>query len=600
MITKYHKLIITFIILFMAIVSFSLAWTDSLTFDEVAHISAGYTYAKAHDYRLNPEHPPLLKVLSGIAILPLRPNFDWNANFWTTSNNGEYGQWDAGRHLLHQANNNTDWLAFWARVPVVIISLLFGLFLFFWGKKLGGIITGLFALILYAFDPNILGHNHFVTTDIAIAVAIGVAFYFFLQFIKKPTWTNALIGGLILGAAQATKFSAIILLPIFTLILITYPIIKYYKRDESRWKTLWQYILKGVFSLIIMFFTVWIIYVPVSYKMTSEILPPITEVKSQPEKYARDKYLTNFILKANNNTVTRPLAVYAQGLMQVLSRVNDGNVTYFLGNVSSDASMIYFPFVFVAKQTLIHMFFYCITITLIVITFVRGGFNLFTQKLHTSIIQFRTFVLNRFHELTLGTFVIFYSYLSVTGNLNIGFRHLFPMMPLIYILSAKIIIDSYKTLRNPQRKNIVRTAFMTLIITLVAVVVSTYPYYMSYFNTLFGGPMNGWHYVTDSNADWGQDLKRLNAYLNKHPEIDKIRITYFGGDDIHNRLGEDKYILWWDSKRPIESGYYALSTFFIQESIHDKKKAYDDSYRWLEDYEPIDQVGTSFLIYKID
>ncbi|HIP50327.1 MAG TPA: hypothetical protein EYG99_02655, partial [Candidatus Pacebacteria bacterium] len=95
----------------MAIVSFSLAWTDSLTFDEVAHISAGYTYAKAHDYRLNPEHPPLLKVLSGIAILPLRPNFDWNANFWTTSNNGEYGQWDAGRHLLHQANNNTDWLA---------------------------------------------------------------------------------------------------------------------------------------------------------------------------------------------------------------------------------------------------------------------------------------------------------------------------------------------------------------------------------------------------------------------------------------------------------------------------------------------------------
>ncbi|XLQ20478.1 MAG: ArnT family glycosyltransferase [Candidatus Moraniibacteriota bacterium] len=601
MITKYHKLIIVFIILFMAIVSFSLAWTDSLTFDEVAHIPAGYSYAAKHDYRLNPEHPPLLKALSGIAILPLQPNFDWSADFWTTANNyGEYGQWAAGRHLLHQANNNVDLIVFWARVPVVIISILFGLFLFMWGKKLGGIITGLFAFILYAFDPNILGHNHFVTTDIAIAAAIGVAFYFFLQFIKKPTWTNALFGGLALGLAQVTKFSAIILLPLFALILITYPIIKYYKRDESRWKTLGLYLTKGIFSIVIMFFTVWLVYLPVSYKMPPDVLPPITEIKSQPEKYARDKYLTNFIYAANNYTITRPLAAYTQGLMQVLSRVNDGNVTFFLGNVSSEASTIYFPFVFIAKQTLLHLFFYCIALTLIAITFVRGGFNLFTQKLQTSLIQFRKFILNRFHEIVLGIFILFYSYLSITGNLNIGFRHLFPMMPLIYILTAKIIIDSYKNLRNPIRKNIIRNIFIALIITLIATVISVYPYYMSYFNVLFGGPTNGWHYVTDSNADWGQDLKRLKIYLDNHPEIDKVRISYFGGDDIHNRLGEDKYILWWDSKRPIEPGYYALSTFFIQESIYDKNKSYDDSYRWLADYEPIDQVGTSFLIYKID
>ena len=585
----------------MAVVSFSLAWTDSLTFDEVAHIPAGYTYVKAHDYRLNPEHPPLLKVLSGIAILPLRPNFDWNADFWTTPNNyGEYGQWAAGKYLLHQSGNNTDWLVFWARVPVIIISLLFGIFLFFWGKKLGGIITGLFALILYAFDPNILGHNHFVTTDIAIALAIGVAFYFFLQFIKKPTWTNALIGGLALGVAQVTKFSAIILLPIFALVLITYPIIKYYKKDESRLKVLGQYILKGIFSMIIMFFTIWLVYIPVTYKMTADILPPITKIKSQPNKYARDKYLSDFILTANDNALTRPLAVYAQGLMQVLSRVDDGNVTYFLGNVSSEATQIYFPFVFIAKQTLVHLFFYCIALTLIIVIFVRGVFMLFTQKFQTSIIQFRKFILSRFHELVLGIFIIFYSYLSITGNLNIGFRHLFPIMPFIYIITAKIIIDSYKNLRNPKRKKIVRSAFITLIILLVAIVLNAYPYYMSYFNALFGGPLNGWHYVTDSNADWGQDLKRLKIYIDKHPEIDKIRVDYFGGDDIHNRLGADKYILWWDSKRPIEPGYYALSTFFIQESIYDKKKADDDSYRWLQNYTPIDQVGTSILIYKIE
>ncbi len=596
----------------MAVVSFSLAWTDSLTFDEVAHIPAGYSYALKHDYRLNPEHPPLLKVLSGIAILPLHPNFDWNSGFWTTPNEyGEYGQWAAGRHLLHQMNNNTDWIVFWARVPVVIISLLFGLFLFMWGKKLGGIITGLFTLILYAFDPNILGHNHFVTTDIAIAAATGVAFYFFLNFLKNPTWLNAFIGGLALGIAQVTKFSAIILLPLFAILLITYPIIKYYPKKKSdtttssnkihpRIKTISLYILKGCFSIVIMFFTIWIIYIPVSYKMTADILPPITDIKSQPEKYTRDIYLTKFIYKANEFTITRPLAAYTQGLMQVLSRVDDGNVTYFMGNVSSDASSWYFPFVFIAKQTLVHLFFYTIVITLIIITFVRGFFDIFTQKFKTSIIQFRKFILNRFHEISLALFVLLYSYLSITGNLNIGFRHLFPMMPMIYLITAKIIIDSYKSLKNPERKNIVRTLFITLIFTLVAIVLSVYPYYMSYFNILFGGPQNGYKYVTDSNADWGQDLKRLKKYLDNHPEIDKVRISYFGGDDIHNRLGENKYILWWDSKRPIEPGYYAISTFFLQESIYDENKEYDNSYRWTQNYKPIDQVGTSFFIYKIE
>jgi len=601
MITKHYKLIITFIILFMATVSFSLAWNDSLTFDEVAHIPAGYSYVAKHDYRLNPEHPPILKILAGIAVLPLQPHFDWNAEFWTTSNDhGEYGQWAAGRHLLHQAGNNTDWLVFWARVPIIILSLLFGIFLFFWGKKIGGIITGLFALILYAFDPNILGHNHFVTTDIGIAIAISIAFYFFLQFLKKPTWANALFGGLALGFAQATKFSAVILLPLFAILLITYPLIKYYEEDQSRLKTFFLYIIKGIFSIAVMFCVIWLIYIPVTYKMPIDVLPAIAQIKGQPEKHPRDHYLIPFIIKTNEHMFTRPVATYVQGMMQVFNRVDDGNVTYFMGNVSSDASKWYFPFVFIAKQTLVHLFFYTIALTIFVVMLIRGTISLFTQKCKTSFQRFRTFVLNRFSEITLGIFIIFYSYLSVTGNLNIGFRHLFPIMPLIYILTAKTIIDSYKNLHNPKRKNIVRNIFITLIITLVTITTSIYPYYMSYFNILFGGPQNGYHYVTDSNADWGQDLKRLKTYLNNHPEIDKVRIDYFGGDDIHNRLGEGSYELWWASKRPIEPGYYALSTFFLQESIYNKEKEYDDSYRWTQNVKPIDQVGTSFLLYKIE
>lgn len=133
-----------------------------------------------------------------------------------------------------------------------------------------------------------------------------------------------------------------------------------------------------------------------------------------------------------------------------------------------------------------------------------------------------------------------------------------------------------------------------------------YPYYLSYFNEFAGGPKNGYHYVTDSNADWGQDLKRLKKFLDRHPEINKIRVDYFGGGNPQYYLG-DKYIQWWDSKRPIEKGWYAISTNFLQGSVYDTRmkpngkprKPDNESWRWITKYNPSYQVGTSILIYNI-
>jgi ABC-type multidrug transport system fused ATPase/permease subunit len=230
----------------------------------------------------------------------------------------------------------------------------------------------------------------------------------------------------------------------------------------------------------------------------------------------------------------------------------------------------------------------------------RGIIQLFNQDAKTSFQSLRKITISRFHEIALGLFIVFYSYLSITGNLNIGFRHLFPIMPFIYILTSKAIIDSYKNLRNPKRKKIIRSIFIMLILALVTTVFLAYPYYTSYFNILFGGPKNGYHYVTDSNADWGQDLKRLKIWLNNHPEVQKINIDYFGGDNVENRIGKNNYEPWWDSKRPVEPGFYAISTLLLQESTHDTTKHYDDSYQWTQDLTPYAQVGTSIIIYKVD
>src|ERR1700722_14421677 len=41
---------------------------DGFTIDEAYHIAAGLSYVKYHDFRINPEHPPLVKLWVGIVM----------------------------------------------------------------------------------------------------------------------------------------------------------------------------------------------------------------------------------------------------------------------------------------------------------------------------------------------------------------------------------------------------------------------------------------------------------------------------------------------------------------------------------------------------
>ncbi|MDZ4385132.1 MAG: glycosyltransferase family 39 protein, partial [Candidatus Moranbacteria bacterium] len=214
---KNYKIVIALILGFMVIVSFLNAANDSLIYDEDAHIPAGYSYLTRHDIRLNPEHPPLLKDLSALPLLFIKPNFDITQDFWT-KDNADDSQWNAGKNFLFRSGNDPDAIIFLSRLPIILLSLLLGIFIFKWTRELAGITAGIFALVLYAFDPNILGHNHFVTTDLGIAAFITFALYYFLRFIKEPIGKNIFLAGLFLGLVQLVKFSSVLLFPVFGLL----------------------------------------------------------------------------------------------------------------------------------------------------------------------------------------------------------------------------------------------------------------------------------------------------------------------------------------------------------------------------------------------
>jgi len=607
---------------FAVVVSVLNAKNDSLIYDEDAHIPAGYSYLKKFDMRLNPEHPPLIKDISSFPLLFIDLNFDTSKDFWNQNPND--AQWNAGKEFLFNSGNNPDQIIFWSRIPIIALFIILGIFIFKWTRLLSGIGAGLLALILYTFDPNILGHNHFVTTDLGIAAFITFSFYYFLKFIKDPIWKNVFIFAIFLALVQLTKFSSVLIFPIFGMVLIIYSLIKLArsKRENTfgfKMKNFGEYFGKFIISFGISLIIVWIAYFFTTANMPKEKLPEIVNYYFNKDN-TQTIYAKKAIFSMNESDALRPMAAYLFGVARVFQRVAGGNVTYFLGEVSTQGYFSYFPIVFLIKEPLPILLLIFLTLSIFFFKAFQKARSASKDKKSKLSTKISAYIRIRIIEISMISFIVLYLTTSILGRLNIGLRHLFPIFPFIYILVSKTIFDFIKDLKNRKEEFSAYLFVGILSLILIFNTILAYPSYTSYFNELAGGPKNGYRFVTDSNADWGQDLKRLKNWIQeynhcsmqKSPDacagykypieygkpIQKIRVDYFGMADLKYYLGES-VIPWWRDKRPIEPGWYAISTLFLQESIYDRRKANNQSYRWLKNRKPDYQAGTSILIYNI-
>src|SRR3989344_5731594 len=174
-----------------AFLSVGASLQESAIMDELAHIPAGYGYVRYLDYRLNPEHPPLVKAL---AALPLifqnsfgsaqdKLNFPTNKDSWQSDVNG---QWSAGSQFLYESGNDADKIIQWSRLGPIILTLLLIIFIYLWAKELIGRWWALLPTFLFALSPTVLAHGHYVTTDLGAAFGIFIATYYFIKFFLHP------------------------------------------------------------------------------------------------------------------------------------------------------------------------------------------------------------------------------------------------------------------------------------------------------------------------------------------------------------------------------------------------------------------------------
>jgi hypothetical protein len=149
------------------VVSLLLLSQKGLFIDDSMHIPAGYSYLLTHDYRLNQEHPPLIKLLSGLGVWKLHPHFPFESPGWqqaTTPEDPDDGMVKIEEAFFETNTQQFEQIAWYGRLPVLIIPLLLLLAVWWFTRDLFGPVPALLATLLLATEPNIVGNSIVVQT----------------------------------------------------------------------------------------------------------------------------------------------------------------------------------------------------------------------------------------------------------------------------------------------------------------------------------------------------------------------------------------------------------------------------------------------------
>ena len=556
-------------------------FNDCWTFDETTHIVSGYSYLTQQDFRLNPEHPPLIKDLAAAPLLFLNLNFPAEHSAWIQEGDPAWWlQFDFASQFLYQAGNNPDQILLFARIPMILLFIFLAWFVFFWTKKLFGNKTALLSLFFIALSPTFLAHGRLVTTDIGAALGTVLATYFWLKFLKKPSWENVLLTSFILGISLLFKFSLLLLIPFLLITTLFY--VWVYKKPFLKYVA-----LSALIGLIALIFIIWPIYQAHSFNYP--VQQQLKDTAFRLDSASAPEFLIKPLLWMSGQPILRSLSHYFTGIVMTVSRAGGGNTTFYMGQISAEAWRSYFPMVYLIK---IPLPFHILTLLALIWFLI----SIFRKKN----IVIRKWLSEHFTEFAMIIFLVIYWTTSIRGNLNIGVRHLLPVFPFTIILVSRATV---LWLKKPAFLKIKHIFVGILLLWQIVAVILIYPHFLAYFNELVGGPANGYKYVTDSNLDWGQDLRRLTDFVEKN-NIDKIYLNYFGGGSPSYYLG-DKYQRWDAKKEPSQlpaNSWLAISANELQGGRAIPTKGFDqktDHYNWLNQYEPETIIGHSIFVYYI-
>jgi len=534
-VTSHHKLIVGLLLLAILLQCVLSMRVKTVTFDEPRHVLAGYSYLKKGDFSLNWENPPLINVIAAAPLLFLQPKIP--AHFQE--------KYAFMHEFLYGSNDNADQIIFWARIPIVLLSLLLGFFVFKWTSELYGTKAGLFSLLIYAFSPNILAHSRLATTDLGLSCFMFLACYRLWKFGSHPSARNLLLAGLTLGLTLTSKFTAVFLLPVY----LGFPFVQLFLKERTEERPTGN---------------------------GSQVHHPADLLKRGSKLMMYSILIMSMGLLAIGAaypfSLRTPGREYVEGLQWSLGHSERGHDAFLWGQISQKGWW-YYHLVALAIKT-------PIALQIMLLLAIYASLSHSMKK--TNFYQDFFIVLPPILLLTAVS----------AGSVKIGLRHVLPIFPFIFVFIGRL-------LEPVPKRRLFPIAALCLTVWYLLSSIIIYPHYLAYFNEYVGGPANGYKYLVDSNLDWGQDLKGLKTYLESR-NIGKVKLAYFGIADpqycgISYEPISDQDLLDLKEGR-FTRDVFAISATFLQGLYLPDR----DRYQWFKNRPPTAQIGYSIFVYQVD
>lgn len=528
---------------------------ESATYDEPVHLADGY-FALHGDFRTDPEHPPLLRAWAALPLLVLtRVSRDANAidrstpGAWPTIDLFNYAH-----HFLY-VENDADRLLYRARVMIMLLGVALGVLVYAWAFELWGWNVAVGVLALYALEPNLVSHARLVTTDIGMTLFFAAAVYFFWRSVRSWSAVNVIAASVSVAAAANSKYSALLLGPVLVVLLVY----ANRRRHLAAARAAVLVVAAGAATIL----AVWAAY---GFRYEPSASPgwryafhrEAWAQESMPATAQALGWIDEHRLLPNG---------FTQGLLLNRYR-SSGRGGFLAGRYSESGRWYYFPIAFLLKTPLTLM-------TLAVI----GLFALRRSPDQAAYLLIP---------------ILVYMGWAMTARINIGLRHVLPIYPFV-ILSAGAAMHAFAS----RWRHLVPVAGVLMALEAATV----YPHTLAFFNQAAGGPARGSEYLTDSNLDWGQDLKGLKRWMTEH-DIPFINLAYFGVADpryygIECQLlpGAPGWVPFEAVGPPKLPGYVAVSATFLRG--YGETESQRRTYAGLVDMQPVATIGHSIFVYWV-